>query len=485
MNIYRNPLKNKLDKASFSQLFTKNLAFSPTKDQLNAIEQLTSFICSDKQFEIFLLSGFAGTGKTTLISTFVNTLSDFKIKSYLMAPTGRAAKVLSSYSGKRAHTIHRSIYFIQSPDGVPSFQLGQNKRTNTIFIVDEASMVSTFSGINDRSTGAPRDLLEDLLEYVYSADNCKLVFVGDKGQLPPVGMDKSPALDANFLRKQYAFDIITSELRDVVRQEETSGILDISLQLRDFSEEIPQLNFNQKDAIVLGGYELQEAIESAYDNYGRDNVMIVTRSNKRANQFNQQIRLRILWQEDDINAGDVMMVVHNNYYWLEPKSEAGFIANGELIEIKKIVQREEQFGWEFVNVIARFIDYPNMPDQEFKLMTKALYTESANVPRNQLSELFYRIGSEEYPLERNKRVRNKKIMENPYFQALQVKFGYAVTVHKAQGGQWPVVFIDQGYFTPEMWNEEYMRWLYTAITRASEKVYLVNFHQSLTGEVDY
>lgn len=477
-------MKNKLDKASFSQLFTKNLAFSPTKDQLKAIDQLTSFICSDKQFEIFLLSGFAGTGKTTLISTFVNTLSDFKIKSYLMAPTGRAAKVLSNYSGNRAHTIHRSIYFIQSPNGVPSFQLGQNKRTNTIFIVDEASMVSTFSGITDRQTGSPRDLLEDLLEYVYSADNCKIIFVGDKGQLPPVGLDKSPALDANFLRKQYSFDIITSELRDVVRQDEASGILDISLQLRDFSENIPQLNYNQKDAVIIGGYELQEAIESAYDNYGKDNVMIVTRSNKRANQFNQQIRLRILWQEDDINAGDVMMVVHNNYFWLEPKSEAGFVANGELIEVKKIIKREEQFGWEFVNVIARFIDYPKMPDQEFKLMTKALYSESASVPREELKELFFRVGSEEYPLERNKRIRNKKIMENPYFQALQVKFGYAVTVHKAQGGQWPVVFIDQGYFIPDMWNEEYMRWLYTAITRASEKLYLVNFHESLTGEVD-
>ena len=328
-------MKNKLNKASFSQLFTKNLAFSPTKDQLGAIDNLTSFICSDRQFEIFLLSGFAGTGKTTLISTFVNTLADFKIKSYLMAPTGRAAKVLSNYSGKKAQTIHRSIYFTKSTDGAMHFQLGQNKRTNTIFIVDEASMVSTFSGINDSRTGSPRDLLEDLLEYVYSADNCKLVFVGDKGQLPPVGMDKSPALDANFLAKRYAFDIITSELRDVVRQEEASGILDVSLQLRDFSEEVPLLNYNQKDTIVLGGYDLQEAIESAYDNYGQDNVMIVTRSNKRANQFNQQIRLRILWQEDDINAGDIMMVVHNNYFWLEPKSEAGFIANGELIEIKK------------------------------------------------------------------------------------------------------------------------------------------------------
>jgi ATP-dependent exoDNAse (exonuclease V) alpha subunit len=475
-------LKNKLDNATFKTVFTGKLGFTPTNDQGAAITKLSEFITSDKQFEIFILSGFAGTGKTTLISSFVNALDEFKIRSYLMAPTGRAAKVLSNYSKKSAHTIHRSIYFIQSPNGTPNFTLGENKRTNTVFIVDEASMVSTFSGITDKNTFTARDLLQDLLEYVYSADNCKLIFVGDKGQLPPVGMDKSPALDPQFLKKQYDFDVITSELRNVVRQKSQSGILDISLQLREFTEQIPLLNHNQTDAISLGGYDLQEAIESALDQYGQDNVMIVTRSNKRANQFNQQIRLRILWQEDDINAGDVMMVVHNNYYWLEPKSEAGFIANGELVEIMKITRREEQFGWEFVDVMVRFIDYPKMGQREVKMMTRALQSESANVPRSELKELFFNVASQEYPLERNKRIRNRKVMENPYFQALQVKFGYAVTVHKAQGGQWPVVFIDQGYFVPDMWNEEYMRWLYTAITRASEKIYLVNFYEGFVGE---
>jgi exodeoxyribonuclease-5 len=477
-------LKNKLNRTSFIQKFRDNLGHTPTADQEVAISSLTDFLTSDKQFEIFLLSGFAGTGKTTLISTFVKTLSNFKIKSYLMAPTGRAAKVLSNYSGKRAHTIHRSIYFIQSPDGVPHFALGENKRSNTVFIVDEASMVSTFSGITDKGSFTPRDLLEDLLEYVYSADNCKLIFVGDKGQLPPVGMEKSPALDSKFLSEHYSFDIVTAELKDVVRQESQSGILDLSLQLREFEEEIPLLKHNNTDAIALSGLDLQDAIESAINEYGQDNVMIVTRSNKRANLFNQQIRHRILWQEDDINAGDVMMVVHNNYYWLEPKSEAGFIANGELMEIKKISKREEIFGFEFVDVVARFIDYPNMADVEVKIMTQAINAESANVPRDQLKELFYRIASEEYPMERNKRIRNKKVMENPYFQALQVKFGYAVTCHKSQGGQWPVVFIDQGYFVPDMWNKEYMRWLYTAVTRASEKLYLVNFDESLVGPQD-
>jgi len=476
-------LNNKLQKSTFSQYFIENLSFEPTRDQSVAIDKLSDFICSMSSFDIFILSGFAGTGKTTLISAFVNSLAAFKIKSYLMAPTGRAAKVLSNYSGKRASTIHRSIYFINSAgDGNPHFQLGENKRTNTIFIVDEASMVSTFSGITDKNSFSPRDLLEDLLEYVYSGDNCKLIFVGDKGQLPPVGMSKSPALDVNFLKENYSFDIIPAELKDVVRQESQSGILEISLQLRNFSNEIPVLKHNKTDAISITGMELQDELEACISEYGRDNVMVVTRSNKRANLFNQQIRHRILWQEDDINAGDVMMVVHNNYFWLEPKSEAGFVANGELIEITKISKREELFGFEFVDVIAKFIDYPNMQEVEMKMMTKAIMAESANVPREDLKTLFYRIGSEEYAYERNKRKRNKMIMENPYFQALQVKFGYAVTCHKSQGGQWPVIFIDQGYFTEEMWDNEYMRWLYTAITRASEKLYLVNFSPSFTGE---
>ncbi|MCB9224818.1 MAG: AAA family ATPase [Crocinitomicaceae bacterium] len=470
-----------MDRSTFEQKFLGNLGHTPTSDQASAIHRLTDFITSDKQFEIFILSGFAGTGKTTLISSFVNTLANFKIKSYLMAPTGRAAKVLSNYSGKRAHTVHRSIYFIQSPEGVPHFALGENKRTNTIFIVDEASMVATNSGITDPGSFSPRDLLEDLLEYVYSADNCKLIFVGDKGQLPPVGMEKSPALEPEFLSQHYSFDVVQAELKDVVRQESNSGILDLSLQLREFNEEIPVLKTNRSDAVVLDGSELQDIIESSINEYGQDNVMIVTRSNKRANLFNQQIRYRVLWQEDDMNAGDIMMVVHNNYYWLDPKSEAGFIANGELLEIKKINKREEIYGFEFVDVVARFIDYPNMADVELKMMTRAINAESANVPRDQLKELFYRIASEEYPMETNKRVRNKKVMENPYFQALQVKFGYAVTCHKSQGGQWPVVFIDQGYFVSEMWDREYMRWLYTAVTRASEKLYLVNFNEAFTG----
>jgi exodeoxyribonuclease-5 len=306
--------------------------------------------------------------------------------------------------------------------------------------------------------------------------------VGDIGQLPPIGMENSPALSPDFIRTYYGLDIESANLSEIVRQDKSSGILDISLPLRNFSDDIPMLDHNRVDALAINGMELQEELESSISNYGQDEVMVVSRSNKRANLFNQQIRHRILWQEDDLNAGDIIMAVHNNYYWLDPKSEAGFLANGEMLEIKKIVRREEIFGFRFADVIARLPDYPSVGDVELKINLESIYHEGPSLDRSRLKELFYRIAQEEYPLERNKKKRNKLVMENPYFQAVQVKFGYAVTCHKAQGGQWEVVFVDHGYFVHEMWDKEYMRWLYTAITRAKSKLYLVNFDASFVGE---
>lgn len=446
---------------------------------------LTDFLWNISDFDVFQLRGYAGTGKTSLIAAFVKSLHDIKLKSRLMAPTGRAAKVLSQYSGKRASTIHRSIYFINSGgDGVPHFRLGENKGSNTIFIVDEASMVSTFSGISDKNALGPRDLLQDLLEYVYSGTNCKLIFVGDVGQLPPVGMPYSPALNPSFMQEKYGFDVKTCSLTEIVRQEQDSGILDLSLLLRDYEDQIPQLPYNGTDVHRIHGMHLQDELESAYAKYGEDNVMIVTRSNKQANQYNQQIRVRIRWMEEELNAGDVIMAVHNNYHWLEPKSEAGFIANGEMMEIKKIIREEELFGFRFADVVVRFQDYPEMGDVDIKVMLDVIHHEGPNMDREKLKQLFYRIASEEYGYVTTKRERNKKVMENDYFQAIQIKFGYAVTCHKSQGGQWDAVFVDHGYFTEEMWNNEYMRWLYTAVTRAKKELYLVNFSPAFVGEED-
>ena len=434
--------------------------------------------------DIFILRGYAGTGKTSLIAAFVNTLKFYKTKTVLLAPTGRAAKVLSNYSGYKASTIHRQIYFSKegNDDAGGGFVLGTNKYKDTLFIVDEASMISTDAGVENSSGFTPRSLLDDLIEYVYSAENCKIIFVGDQGQLPPIGMEISPALDKKFLKSSYSFDIIEAELNEIVRQNEDSGILDIANQLRTFEEVTPQLKINQKDAINLSGLELQDELEAAISQYGKDEVIVVTRSNKRANLFNQQIRQRVLWQDEDLNAGDVIMAAKNNYFWLDAKSEAGFIANGELMEILKISRREDMYGFEFADVVVKLIDYPDMKDVEIKIILNALHFDGPALPRDKMKELFYRIVQEDYYLETNKRIRNRKVMANPYFQAIQVKFGYAVTCHKAQGGQWEAVFVDQGYFVDDMWDKEYMRWLYTAITRARKKLYLVNFSPAFITE---
>lgn len=475
-------MNNKIQKSTFIQYFNKNLGFEPTTDQTEAITKLTDFVGVMSALEIFVLSGYAGTGKTSLIGALVNTLYQIKLKAVLLAPTGRAAKVLSNYSNAQASTIHRKIYFKNESDGMESFTLGQNKHTNTLFIVDEASMISTNAGLESAERFTPRNLLDDLIEYVYSGDNCKLILVGDKGQLPPIGMDVSPALDKKTLQTEYSLDITTAALNQIVRQDEASGILMIASALRDFDETPPLLPTNTTDARSISGMDLQEELENAINNYGSDEVMVVTRSNKRANLFNEQIRRRVLWQDEDLNAGDVIMATRNNYFWLEPKSPAGFIANGELMEILKITRREEIFGCEFADVVVRLIDYPEMKDVEIKLLLNAIRHEGPSIPRDQMKELFYRIATEEYPLIRNKRERNRAVMQNPFFQAVQVKFGYAVTCHKAQGGQWGAVFVDHGYFVDDMWNTEYMRWLYTAITRASSQLFLVNFAPQFVGE---
>ncbi len=457
----------------------KNLGFEPTPHQSIAINKLADFITQEKNNEIFLLKGYAGTGKTTLMSVLTTTLTELKIGTVLLAPTGRAAKVLSNYANKPAYTIHKKIYRQKSrAEDIAVFNLDRNLHKNTIFIVDEASMISNFS--LDSSPFGSGCLLDDLVNYVYSGNNCRLILIGDTAQLPPVGLDISPALDVEELRASYNFEIQQMELTQVVRQSEKSGILSNATLLREMLQQdcdsYPLLNIEKyKDIIRLNGADLIEEIQSAYYNFGVEDTIVVTRSNKRANQFNQGIRNTVLYREDEIAVGDLLMVVKNNYYWAETVKEIDFIANGDIVELVRIRKYTDLYGFRFAEVTIRFPDNNNI-ELDTLILLDTLNIESAALTRNDLKRLFFAI-EEDYIDIRNKKQRYEKILNNKFFNALQVKFAYAVTCHKAQGGQWSSVFVDQGYVIDDMLNREFFRWLYTAFTRASEKLYLVNFNK--------
>jgi exodeoxyribonuclease-5 len=410
-----------------------------------------------------------------MIGALSKTLPSFKWKSVLLAPTGRAAKVLSNYSQKPAQTIHKKIFIkIPTHDGGVAFALAENKHTNTIFIVDEASMIGLD---NPTSDSVYHSLLESLLEYVFSGTNCKLIMVGDTAQLPPIGSNESPALDLNYLKASYHLQIKHVELKQVARQQDASGILKNATHLREcidnFDGDFPKISLH-KDVIRLSGEDLEDALNNAYSNYGYNDVLLVTRSNKRANLFNQAVRARVRYMEEDLCSGDLMMVVKNNYYWLDEKSEAGFIANGDSLEIKKIIRRKEMYGFNFAECVVKLCDYENTPELNLTLLLDSIYAEVPSLTKEQQQQLFSNV-MEDVNDEPIKSVRMNYLRKSPYFNALQVKFNYSVTCHKAQGGQWPCVFIDQGYLTKDMLNKEYIRWLYTAFTRATEKVYLMNF----------
>jgi len=425
--------------------------------------------------EIMVIKGYAGTGKTNMVAALSKTLPTFKWKSVLLAPTGRAAKVLSNYSERPAQTIHKKIFRKTTTyDGGVQFSLAENLHRHTVFIVDEASMIGLD---NPNSDSLYESLLESLLEYVYSGDNCKLILVGDTAQLPPVGSNESPALNIEYLKAAYQFNIKHIELKQVARQQDASGILINATHLRDCIkeevDEFPKLQL-YKDVVRLNGDELEDALNNAYSKYGFNDVLIVTRSNKRANLFNQAVRARIRYMDDDLCGGDLMMVVKNNYFWLDEKSDAGFIANGDSLQIKKITARRELYGFNFAECIVELCDYPDSPEISLNLLLDSVNTETSALTKEQQQYLFEGV-MEDVADEPIKGKRMMYLKKSPYFNALQVKFNYAVTCHKAQGGQWPVVFIDQGYLTKEMINTEYLRWLYTAFTRATERVYLMNF----------
>jgi exodeoxyribonuclease-5 len=457
----------------------------PTSGQNELSLQMADFICDRRPDSVFLLKGYAGTGKTTMVGSLVKTLSKFNFRTVLLAPTGRAAKVLSAYSGQNAFTIHKCIYRQQSSsDGFGRFVLDKNLNKDVFFIVDEASMIS--NAIAESSIFGSGRLLEDLIEYVYSGSNCRLILVGDIAQLPPVGLDISPALSRKDL-DAYDRDIIEYELVDVVRQDKDSGILynatllrNRILDHRNFSGYFQLIVQPFEDVRRISGSELIEEISGCYNRFGMFETIVVTRSNKRANKFNEGIRSTILYKEADVSTGDLIMVVKNNYFWLGENEKLDFIANGDIAEIISIGRQEEMYGFRFANVSIRLLDYPDV-EFDCKIMLETLTIESAALTQNRSRELFDAV-SEDYLNIRSKKKRWEKIRENPYFNALQVKFAYAVTCHKAQGGQWKVVFIDQGYLTEEMINLEFLRWLYTAFTRPTERLYLVNFNKEFFNE---
>lgn len=463
--------------AKFYNTLRNSFPFQPTLKQDIFFQKVADFVSNENPDEIFLLKGYAGTGKTTVISTIVEHLKDINKKYVLLAPTGRAAKVMANYSEKPAHTIHKRIYFPKKSSGGVSFTMQTNKFKNTIFIVDEASMISDSS--TESSMYENGSLLDDLIMYIYSGHNCKMILVGDTAQLPPVGMDVSPALDMDKLSMNYNMEVPHIELDEVMRQEEKSGILFNATELREIlkSHFIDTFQFQLrgfKDIVRLtDGYDIQDAIHAAYSNYSIEDTAFIVRSNKRANQYNQQIRLKILDKESELSPGDFMMVVKNNYFWLKDSDEAGFIANGDIIEILEIFRIVELYGFKFAKVKIRMVDYPNQIPLETILILDTVMSEAPSLTYEQNNQLYQEV-MKDYEDETSQYRRLQKVKNNEYFNALQVKFSYAITCHKSQGGQWNTVFIEQPYL-PEGIDRDYIRWLYTAMTRAKDKLYLIGF----------
>ncbi len=450
----------------------------PTNDQKITINALARFINTKKERCALVIKGYAGTGKTTLISTIVKVLPQLKYFSTLLAPTGRAAKVMTSYSGHSAHTIHRYIYkYVTSASGVTKIVKLNNKSKNTIFIIDEASMIPDYIAEKDFNVFSNIDLLEDLINYVFKGENCKLIFIGDTAQLPPVGLEISPALNTETLTARYLLNAGSVEMKDVVRQAEDSEILLNASKLRKqlYSDNIvPKFELiNNIDIVKITGNELIETLEELYSKSGLENSLIVSRSNKRANIFNQQIRNRILYREEEISAGDFLMVVKNNYFWLKDDNSS-FIANGDIIEVLRVNYIKEIYNFKFANVEVKLTDHTDNKVLNLNLLLETLYADTANLPYEKSRELFENVMGD-YVHITNKRKRFEELRNNEYFNALQVKFAYAVTCHKSQGGQWENIIIDQGFMTLEMIDNEYLRWLYTALTRATKRVFLLNF----------
>ena len=471
--------------SEFYSLIKQQFPFNPTIKQNIVLQQLSEFIFKSDKNALYLLKGYAGTGKTTIVGAIVNNLWKAKKSAVLMAPTGRAAKVIANYSGKEAFTIHKKIYFPKKDaGGGVKFVLQPNKHKNTIFIVDEASMIpDTPSESKLMENGS---LLDDLMQYVYAGHNCKLLLIGDTAQLPPVRLDISPALDENTLALNYNKEVTRMELDEVVRQGQDSGILVNATILRDVlaREMYDYFKFDLngfKDIVrLVDGYEIMDAINDAYSELGNEETAIIVRSNKRANMYNQQIRSRILFNENELSSGDYLMVVKNNYFWLKPTTEAGFIANGDIIEVLEIFSIQELYGFRFAEVKVRMVDYPKMQPFETVLLLDTIEAETPSLPYEESNRLYQEV-MKDFENETSKYKKFLKVKSNKHFNALQVKFSYAITCHKSQGGQWNTVFVEQPYL-PNGIDKDYLRWLYTACTRAKEKLYLIGFKDEFFEE---
>lgn len=465
----------------FEEIVLKYLGFDFSPGQKKALDEFSAFFWKVREEGLFILNGYAGTGKTSLIAAIVNALASFNYKVVLLAPTGRAAKVFSAYAGQPAYTIHKKIYRQKSAtDGEGDFNLGFNGGNDTLFFVDEASMISNFAEESNFGSGR---LLDDLVEYVYNGRNNRLVLIGDIAQLPPVGLEISPALDAHWLRAEYHLEVYEAALTEVMRQAEKSGILWNATQIRNLIGTggiCPGLQVDGfPDVYRITGAELLEEIESCYGKYGTDETMIICRSNKRANRFNEGIRRMILYREEDFSAGDKIMIVRNNYFWVKEESKNGFIANGDMATIERAGKRMELYGFHFVKAKLNILGFEE--ELEAWLILDTLMSDYPALTYEETKKLYRELEAEYAELPSQKK-RFEKIRENEFYNALQIKFAYAITCHKAQGGQWDAVFIDQGWLPDEMLNDEYWRWLYTAVTRARKRVYFVNFKDDFFAE---
>lgn len=469
-----------LSNNDFLTILRQQIPFQLTPSQDNAAQMLTDFVCNPADNHLFVLNGYAGTGKTTLVSALVKTLRLLRKNCILLAPTGRSAKVFSLYSSQKAYTIHKCLYFSKMKDGVRSFTRRPNRLQNTLFIVDEASMIA--DGAVDAPIFGAASLMEDLFSYIFEGAGCQLLLVGDAAQLPPVHFEESPALDIDYIQRNFSLNANSCSLVDVTRQSQDSGILFNASHIRAKMHQ-NELAFpifappTFPDCQRVNGEELEDLYYKLYGNYDSDEIVTITYSNKRAYVYNQEIRHRILYRDEQLCAGDYVIAVKNNYFWIQDDREVGFIANGDNMEILSINKRQELYGFHFADVTVRLCDYPNHENIDIKIILESLDSENASLTAEQNDELYNAV-YEDYADIPTKKERYEKMKQDPFLNAVQVKFSYAMTCHKTQGGQWACVLLDQGLIRDGILTKSYFRWLYTALTRATKQVYLINFNDS-------